>query len=594
MARRPRFLSIRLKLLGLIAGILLASLAVHLALALRLMRDDRLTYAFALSQTVARGLAAQVAQTLEHLHTELSFSGALVLAEPPAMREALARRLLDANPDLVRLTFLLTERHGDPPAALSVVAPARLVHLGLSEGDLTQLDASTPLPLAEAAAKGAVLVNRSLPPAAQLFTVVVAGPRDVGEPRWYVAADLRQGPLLAIFQATPIDAAYLVDAHGRVVTHPDPERVVARASLAQRPIVAAALAASESAADGAAGASGKDGTPRVAAYARVGNSSMWVIAEIERVTALAASRRFIHLSMLFGVAMTLAAFLLSIWFARRLTRPIGAVRDAMARLAAGRFDVPPVTATHDEIGQLGADFEAMAGKLRHSQMKLIESERLATLGLVGAGISHDVKNPLTGIIGFAELALMDVSRTHDVEDYLRNIHQAALKATDIIRDFLTYARQGVDAQRVDFNAVVASGLRMVLFQLRSSKMQVHESYGATPPVRVKAGQIQQVIMNLAVNAQQASGKGGNLTIATRTLAGGQAEVEVRDDGPGIPTDIIARIFDPFFTTKPASTGLGLAVCRQIVEEHGGKLTVESASARGATFRFWLPPDEATG
>ncbi|MBI3178159.1 MAG: HAMP domain-containing protein, partial [Deltaproteobacteria bacterium] len=264
------------------------------------------------------------------------------------------------------------------------------------------------------------------------------------------------------------------------------------------------------------------------------------------------------------------------------------------KLAAGRFDVEPVVASKDEIGQLAHDFKSMADQLRNTQMKLIESERMATLGLVGAGITHDVKNPLTGIIGFAELALLDMSKPKEVEDCLRNIHQAGLKAADIIRDFLTYARQGADMQTANLNAVVASGLRMVLYQLRSAKMLVHENYGAAPAVRIRAGQIQQVIMNLAVNAQQAIGKGGNLTVVTRTLADGRAEAEVRDDGPGIPGEIITRIFDPFFTTKaPGSgTGLGLAVCRKIIEEHAGELTVESRPGAGATFRIRLPADDS--
>src|SRR5262249_1890191 len=162
------------------------------------------------------------------------------------------------------------------------------------------------------------------------------------------------------------------------------------------------------------------------------------------------------------------------------------------------------------------DFTAMARRIREAQDKLIQSEKMAAFGQMSAGITHEVRNPLSIISGYADLALRDTKDAASVEDALRHIGAASAHCLEIIKDLLTFTRQATgEMGEHDLNAVVAEGLRMVGVHLRTSRVQVHPSYADSAlKVLVNARQIQQVLLNLALNAQQAMERGGNVYVTT--------------------------------------------------------------------------------
>jgi two-component system NtrC family sensor kinase len=289
----------------------------------------------------------------------------------------------------------------------------------------------------------------------------------------------------------------------------------------------------------------------------------------------------------------LAGILVSVFLARLVTSAIRRLRAATEVVAQGRFDFQVDDARRDEIGDLARSFVGMARALRNAQARLVRSEKLAAFGQLGAGITHELKNPLTGIVGFAQIAQRKLDQPAKLEEMLKLIEGEGLRCKDILVNFLKFARQqsGRDTQRVAVNDLVRRSAKIVEHQLSIHDVHLDvELAPELPEVVVNGGEIQQVLLNLALNAQQAMPEGGKVRFATARAPDGRVEISVADNGPGISESISDQIFEPFFTTKPPGegTGLGLAISFGIVRDHGGTLTVESEPGKGATFFIRLP------
>jgi PAS domain S-box-containing protein len=234
-------------------------------------------------------------------------------------------------------------------------------------------------------------------------------------------------------------------------------------------------------------------------------------------------------------------------------------------------------------------------ELARSRDALHQSEKLAALGSLLAGVSHELNNPLAAIVGQAEM-LEEDSQGTIFETRAKKISAAAERCARIVQTFLAMARQK-DAQRalVDLNDVVASSLEITEYALRTAGIAVRVTLGTMlPKVLGDRDQLHQVLVNLIVNGQQAM-EGGEtfdktLTLRTSVSHSGAVLLDVCDTGPGVPDKLKGRIFEPFFTTKPQGmgTGVGLSFSHGIVEAHGGTITLEP-SRRGAHFRLALPP-----
>ncbi len=249
--------------------------------------------------------------------------------------------------------------------------------------------------------------------------------------------------------------------------------------------------------------------------------------------------------------------------------------------------------------ELQAQNELLETKVRERTEQLLQAEKLATLGELIAGIAHELNNPLSAMMGHAQLLRMN-HKDPPTAARVEKLLEAAQRATRIVRNFLTFARRHKSEKvAVSINEIVTKTLEFLAYQLRVANVEVQTALAPDlPPIAGDPHQLQQVLINLVNNASQAmaAAKGQRtLRVASEVAPDRVAiRVAVADDGPGIPPDHLRRIFEPFFTTKPPGegTGLGLPIAKGIVAEHGGTLEVESELGRGTTFVLTLPVSEA--
>jgi hypothetical protein len=217
---------------------------------------------------------------------------------------------------------------------------------------------------------------------------------------------------------------------------------------------------------------------------------------------------------------------------------------------------------------------------------------MASLGLLAAGVAHEVNTPLTGISSFTQMLREQTTESDPRARLLDKIERQTERASKIVNNLLHFSRQGsADFAPVDLNSVVTDVLSLLEHQLEGTKIRVRrELTEGLPPVLGDENKLQQVFLNLILNAQDAMLSGGWLTVATGSRAS-EVVASVADTGQGISKDDIRRIYDPFFTTKRtgrAGTGLGLSITYGIVQEHSGTIVVESVPGKGTRFEIQLP------
>lgn len=222
---------------------------------------------------------------------------------------------------------------------------------------------------------------------------------------------------------------------------------------------------------------------------------------------------------------------------------------------------------------------------------MCQSEKLAAVGQLAAGIAHELNNPLGNILGYAKLLLMDHNTTGFQREKLEVIIEQAKRGSSIIKGLLEFSHQKMPVfWKISLNTCIERAIQSLKDEIKSNNIEVLKRLGAVPYVMADPKQMEQVIYNVLLNAVQAmEGKGGTVEIKSEAL-NGSVEVTIKDNGPGIPREHLSRIFEPFFTTKPVGkgTGLGLSICSELVKKHGGSIFVESEIGRGTTFSIIIP------
>jgi len=290
--------------------------------------------------------------------------------------------------------------------------------------------------------------------------------------------------------------------------------------------------------------------------------------------------------------------LLGFALARRFRRPMSDLLRGIRRVAAGDLDHRIPERSRDEFGELARSFNVMSQRLSNIQQSLVRSERLISMGKLAAGVAHEINNPLTGILSYAEGLLSEAKPDDPLRgDYAVIVHEA-LRCRQIVRSLLDFARQGTPAFALVSPQDIIEKAVNVLVRLPAFHQITFERRiePGLPAIHADPVQIEQVLINLIVNAQEAMPNGGTIVLGAGSSGGGnQVQFSVKDEGAGIPPEIHSRIFDPFFSTKGGKTdGLGLAVCLGIVQQHEGTIDFQSEPGQGTVFHVTLPVSKETG
>lgn len=321
-----------------------------------------------------------------------------------------------------------------------------------------------------------------------------------------------------------------------------------------------------------------------------------------------------------GASMFIAV-VLGIFLARSISIPINRCAEAAIKMAKGNLEQKIDIKSGDEAGKLAQVFNYMAGELKKSydeikrwnlelqkrveertrelkeaHEQLLRTQKMAAVGSLGAGVAHELNNPLVGIIGFTQLLLKKKREGEPEYRALKSIEEQSIRIKRIISSLLLYSQSQMgrgEYTMIDLREVIEASLPLIEHEFREKGIEVIKEYSKAPlHIYGDFGQLQQAFLNILSNARNAMPEGGKVEIRCG-MENGKIWVSFRDTGKGISPDIIDRIFEPFFTTKGnwEGIGLGLSVTQRIIEDHYGEIKVKSEVGKGSTFTVWIDIDK---
>jgi two-component system, NtrC family, sensor kinase len=351
-----------------------------------------------------------------------------------------------------------------------------------------------------------------------------------------------------------------------------------------------------------------------------------VVLSLDRIDSEVRDAQY-SVVVMAGIHIILIGILIALFTRHFVDRPIRKLIDGTRAVSAMQLDKPIEISSSEELAELASSFNVMRERLRHTMnelnqltqqleskveerteqlkaanLKLLQSDRMASLGKLSASVAHEINNPISGILNLSMLLqriLQDdgvpSGRVEEFRRYLSQVVNETTRVGRIVSDLLTFSRQAKPrVTRASLNGIIKTTLTLVAHKLEQGRIDVQlDLQEDLPPILCDNSQIQQVVMNLVMNGAEAmQNKGrGRLFVSTRVVENGMdVLLVVKDEGEGISSENLPRIFDPFFTTKEAgkSIGLGLTVVYGIVTAHGGDIQVDSETGLGTTFRVTLP------
>ncbi len=313
--------------------------------------------------------------------------------------------------------------------------------------------------------------------------------------------------------------------------------------------------------------------------------------------------------ILITAAGMVLAVVLGYILGQRILEPVHRLIDVSRRVSAGDLspEIGPISTA--EIGVLQKTFQEMLSSLRErdrsqraeSELKLLQSEKQASVGRLAAGVAHEINNPLTGVLTFTHMLLRREDLSEEIRQDLQTIADATERVRRIVKGLLDFSRQTkIEPEPTDINDLIEKTIPLVENQALVKGVIFCFDAGKDIPMRtLDRGRFQSVLLNIILNSIDATDKGGHINIYSRLVysAGPEEskgiEIEISDTGCGIPAEHLDKLFDPFFTTKEvgAGTGLGLSVSQGIVERHHGAIRVQSTEGKGSIFTIWLPLED---
>ena len=316
-------------------------------------------------------------------------------------------------------------------------------------------------------------------------------------------------------------------------------------------------------------------------------------------------RRVRAVLLLIGAGGFLLGIAGAAFLARRITRPIHKLVEGTVRISRGDFSQAIAIDSGDEIGDLARSFNEMTGQLLHARQRmeeanrrLVQHEKLASIGRMAATIAHEIRNPLTSV----KLNIQKVAEEERFAETVKAHLGLSLEGIDqierFIKELLNFTRvQELNLERFPLEQVIEESLKVVRDILAQKNIAVEKTYAeGLPALLVDGDKMRQVFLNIIRNSHEALEGGGKISISCDAVEeAGRRMVRVRiaDDGPGIPEKVRENIFEPFFSTKPSGFGLGLANARKIVEQHNGTIRVGKRRGRGSAFVIHIPAEEGT-
>ncbi len=586
----PRFsFPIRVKFLLVVLLLIMVVMSLNTSTMANLFRQDKTTYIRDLTAVMAMHVAEEADSLLRHYIANMRTFGDVIYDGrlDPATKQEVLRNLFRNYEDIVAI---VAQRDGAEP--VTVFDTSALTRLDVSRAAFLEHEQSNP---AEETTAGNLSVNmESITDDVRLARLTIRIPETGQTAAYTLSANIDPVKLLAVTNRSRGFRAMIMDRSGQPLFQKDSDGAVVSRNWS------AIFGEGSSPTVGTAMEFVADGVPMIGAYAPLAGGELWASIEIPSSVIYLTARELLSNLTVVALLLFVLAAVAGLVFSRQVSKPLEHLTDAAQQVGKGEFDVTVESDTSDEIGELSRTFNQMIrelgereAKLSQANAALVQSEKLAAFGQLGAGIAHEVKNPLAGILGYAQLTLRKLDEDSPFVKNLKIIETETRRCTEIISNLLKFARQeSISAEPTDINAVVDAALQIVDHQLGVNKVKIHKQLGTGLPLcEGNANQLQQAIINFAINAQQAMGSdGGNLTIRTRAADAGGLVIEVEDDGPGIPEHIREKIFEPFFTTKPAGqgTGLGLSVTYGIIKDHGGDIAIEDVAGGGTRFVVSLP------
>lgn len=321
------------------------------------------------------------------------------------------------------------------------------------------------------------------------------------------------------------------------------------------------------------------------------------IAEFPVAAALGPLRFLRRVSIFFGGAFAVLLTITAWFVAGGIVAPVRRLVTAARRVGQGDLDVQVEADQKDEIGELGVAFNEMTSDLADVQARVRElhareierAQQLATVGELASGVAHEIKNPVVGISGGLDLVSRRIGDDEVLTPIIDEMSRQLSRIEMAVRDLLAFARPSTpNLAPADGNEIAERATRLIEPAAEQAHVRVSfEADPSLPELRVDAELIRQALVNLLLNAVQATSPGGRVTIST-THVDGEVLYRVTDTGRGIPEEEQEEIFKPFFTTRHAGSGLGLSITRKIVERHGGRVDLKSHPGQGSTFTLRIP------
>jgi len=318
------------------------------------------------------------------------------------------------------------------------------------------------------------------------------------------------------------------------------------------------------------------------------------------------------------------SLILGFFIHRMVTNPVKKLVDGTEKVAQGKLEVEIPVKSADEIGHLANSFNSMVQdlkkaqqeiqlwniqlekkveertqKLRMAREQLIQSEKMASMGVLASSVAHEINNPLQGILTYIKLMLKIIShenveqkRVDDFKCYLELMGNEIQRCGDMVKNLLVFSKQTkINVEEANANKIIKNSLLLVENKIKIQNINVSLNLAEDiPPLFCDVKQIQQTFLAMIINAMEAMPNGGELKIESKSIDGKKVEITISDNGEGIPKENLKKIFDPFYTTKEnaKSTGLGLFVAYGIIKEHKGTIEVQSEKGKGTSFHIKLP------